>query len=506
MVIEVMAYNRSYASKGTAAKKPWVKPPIVKAPRVVREWSNFQIDIFADIAKGTGNTQVDAYAGSGKSSSIVEGFYHVPAGRESLMCAFAKPIQIELEKKAPEKVTVLTLHSLGWRATKRTYPFAQIEKEKGNKLEGFVSAERGTDPETYEVRASLAKAVSLCKGYLAATPEEIDPILDRHGIDTCEDSREAFVTTIIKVMNACKKDLNRIDFDDMIWLPNVLDIKLDKYGMVFIDEAQDLNVAQINLAINSCGANGRIISVGDERQAIYGFRGADSNAIQNIVTRCNSKRLPLSVTYRCAKAIVQLAQTIVPDIQYAPNAEEGLVSEISGEKVESMVRPGDFILSRTNAPLIRGCLNLLKARIPANIQGNDMGKNLMSLIKRSKAKSVDSFLGWLSEYKAIEVERLVKAKRDPSILEDKVECLETLCEGTRTLDEVKSNLNDLFTDKDDDSRVILSTTHKAKGLERNRVFMLTDTYRPTKGIEEANLYYVAVTRARRELYLVSKSA
>lgn len=135
-----------------------------------------------------------------------------------------------------------------------------------------------------------------------------------------------------------------------------------------------------------------------------------------------------------------------------------------------------------------------------------MGKNLMSLIKRSKAKSVDSFLGWLSEYKAIEVERLVKAKRDPSILEDKVECLETLCEGTRTLDEVKSNLNDLFTDKDDDSRVILSTTHKAKGLERNRVFMLTDTYRPTKGIEEANLYYVAVTRARRELYLVSKSA
>lgn len=175
MVIKVMAYNRSYASKGTAAKKPWVKPPIVKSPRVVREWSNYQIDIFSDIAKGNGNTQVDAYAGSGKSSSIVEGFYHVPAGRESLMCAFAKPIQIELEKKAPEKVTVLTLHSLGWRATKRAYPRAQIEKEKerGNKLEGFVSAERGTDPETYEFVHLLLKRFLFARDISQQRPKRL---------------------------------------------------------------------------------------------------------------------------------------------------------------------------------------------------------------------------------------------------------------------------------------------------------------------------------------------
>lgn len=497
-----MAYSKM--TYGHTGHTRYQKLPNQKEPRAVREWSQYQKDIFADIASGSGNTQVDAYAGSGKSSSIVEGFYHVPAGKSSLMCAFAKPIQTELEKKAPAGVTVLTLHSLGYRAARKAFPRLGAPDNKGEKLWGFIKAERGEEQETYEVRDNLAKAVSLCKGYLAEFPDEIDPILDRHDIDTCGESREGFIATTMKILSACKKDTARIDFDDMIWFPNVLGLPLERYGMVFIDEAQDLNMAQINLALNSCAVDGRIISVGDERQAIYGFRGADSNAIQNIVTRMSSKRLPLSVTYRCARSIVALAQTLVPGLEAAPHAEEGLVESISDNKIESLVAPGDFILSRTNAPLIRWCLTLLKARIPANIQGRDMGKSLSSLIKKSKAKDVDSFLGWLQEYCAIESERMVKAKRDPSVIVDKVECLQTLCEGTRNLKEVQDNISKLFHEGDDRDRVILSTTHKAKGLERDRVFMLTDTYKPNKGIEEANLTYVAYTRAKKELYLVSK--
>ncbi len=148
-------------------------------------------------------------------------------------------------------------------------------------------------------------------------------------------------------------------------------------------------------------------------------------------------------------------------------------------------------------------MRLLKARIPANIQGRDVGKNLASLVKKSKATSVDSFMGWLTEYQALEQERLIKAKRDPEQVNDKVECLINLCEGARDMKEVLSNINDLFSDKDDSKRVILSSTHKAKGLERDRVFMLSKTYRPGKGIEEDNLTYVAYTRAKRELYLAT---
>lgn len=488
-----------------AFKRTYSKPVVQKEPRKVCEWSDCQKVIFNEIANGSGNCQVDSFAGTGKSTTIVEGFYHIPPNTgKALMCAFAKPIQVELERKAPEGVEVLTLHSLGYRAIRRAFPRVGKPDDKGEKLWGFIKAEKGEEPETYDLRDNLARCVSLCKGYLAERFEDIDPIMDRHDIDTCGESREAFMNTTLRIMNACKRDTNRIDFDDMIWFPNVHGLKLEHYGMVFIDEAQDLNMAQINLALASAGQHGRIISVGDERQAIYGFRGADSNAIQNIVNRLGAKRLSLNVTYRCAKNIVALAQQFVPSLEAAPNAMDGLVEHISEKQIESLVAPGDFILSRTNAPLIRWCLTLLKARIPANIQGRDMGKNLISMIKKSKAKDVDSFLAWLLDWQAMEAERMVKVKRDPSIIYDKVECLQELCSGTRDLKEVIDNINKLFREGDDrKDRVILSTTHKAKGLERDRVFMLHNTYKPGKNIEEDNLTYVAYTRAKRELYLAS---
>ena len=475
--------------------------PVVKQPRVIREWSDYQKSIFNDIANGEGNTQVDALAGTGKTSTIVEGFHYVPKNHSSLMCAFNKSIQTELETRAPLGVTVRTLHSLGYAACRKAFP--NIGQPDKNKLEGYIKAEKGDEAETYELRSNLAKAISLSKGYLASTPKEIDEILDRHDVDTCDESREGFITSVMKIMEATKKDTNRVDFDDMIWLPNVLDLRLDKYGMVFIDEAQDLNTAQINLALNSVMNGGRIVSVGDEHQAIYGFRGADSDAINNIVNRLGSKRMPLSVTYRCAKAIVQMAQTIVPEIESAPDAKEGIVDYKNTAQMADEVKPGDFILSRVNAPLIKWCLTLLKARVPANIQGRDMGKNLFALIKKSNANDVDSFLSWLADYEAMEVERMAKLKRDASVVNDKADCLRILCEGTRSLSDVKENLDKLFKDGDDKDKVILSSTHKAKGLERERVFMLKDTYKPGKSVEESNLAYVAYTRAKSELYLVS---
>jgi DNA helicase-2/ATP-dependent DNA helicase PcrA len=499
-----MAYTRSQFRRPQRSNRRTYKAPPKDLIRVIRDWSSYQRDIFTDIASGSGNTQVDALAGTGKTSTIIEGFYYVPAGVTILMCAFNKSIQVELEARAPEGVNVLTLHSLGFAACKRSFPnMSSRVDDKGNKLSRHIGALIGDEPETFELRGNLAKAVSLAKGYLAETAEEIDTIMDRHEIDPCSLLRREFAETVVKILAACKKDTSMVDFDDMIWMPNVHKLALHKYKMVFIDEAQDLNVAQINLALNSCADNGRIISVGDEHQAIYGFRGADSNAIQNIVDRMQSKRMPLSVTYRCSKSIVALAQTLVPGLEAASNAKEGLVANCSTKEMEKLVRPGDFILSRINAPLLKWCLALLKARVPANIQGRDVGKSLLSLIKKSKAVNVDSFLVWLEDYRELEVKRMITAKRDPATVEDKVECLRILCEGVTEMADVSENITQLFTDGDDKTRVILSSTHKAKGLERDRVFVLKDTYRPNFNQEETNLTYVAYTRAKQELYLVS---
>jgi superfamily I DNA/RNA helicase len=281
-------------------------------------------------------------------------------------------------------------------------------------------------------------------------------------------------------------------------------VNVGKFDVVFVDEAQDLNAAQIAMVLSAVKIDGRIIAVGDPAQSIYQFRGADSEAIPNFIARLKAKTLPLSVTYRCPKRIVKLAQEVVPDIECSENAEEGTVNDIQSVELLKSVKVGDFILSRTNAPLIKYCMALLKAGVPANIQGRDIGANLLYFIKKSKAKTINSFITYVNTWRDQEVQRLMSEKKDTTACVDKADCLLNLCEGTLTIKDLQEVIEKLFNDEDNYKKVILSTTHRAKGLERDRVFVLVNTYRYGPGVtgEEANLWYVAITRAKKELFLV----
>lgn len=473
-----------------------------------REWSRYQRAIFNDVQNGEGHTVVIARAGSGKTSTIVEAFKYVPKKLKTLMVAFNKSIADELRERAPSYIDVMTLHSLGFRAIKGAFgKSVALDPEKTQNLVENTLSSKGlkkSDKGFFETAIAMCKTITLCKGYLIDTPSKIDALLDKFEIDTPVLDREDFIKTVCQVLRKCKEECMVIDFDDMIWFPYVYDIPVGKWDRVFIDETQDLNEAQIHMALSACKKGGRICAVGDDRQAIYGFRGADSEAIENIIKKLNAKILPLSVTYRCAENIVKLAQEIVPDIEPATFAEEGIIKNIPEEGFLSFAKPGDFILSRVNAPLIYYCLALLRMGVPANIAGKDVGSNLAYMIKKSETTTVPTFLKWLDNWKAAEMARLRAKNRDPILIIDKAACLETLCEGATSLDEVRDNIKNLFNDGDDSNRVILSSTHKAKGLERKKVFLLTWTYRRGMNREEDNLWYVAVTRAKSELLLVKK--
>jgi superfamily I DNA/RNA helicase len=469
-----------------------------------RNWSSYQKDIFRDIAKGIGHTVVIARAGSGKTSTIVEGFKYLPKGKKTLMVAFNKAIAEELKQRAPSYVDVMTLHSLGFRAIKQSFGEVVLENDKAHHL---IATLIGDDRDMWEVNQSIAKCVSLCKGFLVDTPAKIGDLIDRFGIEIFDYSRDKFIELVIKTLGLCKNTKKVVDFDDMIWFPFVYRLNVGKFDVVFVDEAQDLNQAQIAMVLSACKIDGRIIAVGDPAQSIYQFRGADSEAIPNFVHKLSAKTLPLSVTYRCPKKVVELAQEIVPDIVAAEDAKDGTVEDVPVEQILKLVKAGDFVLSRTNAPLVKYCMALLRAGIPANIQGRDVGSNLLYFIKKSKAKTINAFIDYVNSWREIEVKRLLSEKKDTMVAIDKSECLLNLCEGTLTIKDLKETIEKLFNDVDDSSKVIFSTTHKAKGLERNRVFILTNTYRYGPGVEgeEANLWYVAVTRSKSELYLVRRN-
>lgn len=468
-------------------------------------WSKYQLAVFDNVANGTGHTVVNAVAGSGKTTTIVEALSHVPAGYRTLFVAFNKSIAEELKKRAPRGVEVSTLHSYGLRTITRSLGRLRID---ANRVDDFVRAMHGNDPRTFDMRRDLTKTVSLAKGQLASDEADVDAIIDAFGIESAQNgARAKFVQDVLKLLLQCT-DVSvdgRIDFDDMIWLPVVLELSQTKFDRVFIDETQDLNRAQIEMALRAVKPGGRICAVGDPRQAIYGFRGADSSAVDNVVSRLEATVLPLSVCYRCCKMVILEAQEVVPGIESAPGAEDGSVSDATVKGMKRSAQPGDFILSRTNAPLISLCMYFLKEGRPASIQGRDVGASLAAFVKKSKAPSVEALRDYVETWRNVECSRLAAKHRDTQAVEDRAECVLALSEDAASVADVISSIESLFADKDNSQRIVLSSTHKAKGLERDRVWLLNSTYRRRPGAEEDNLYYVAVTRARKTLFLVQGS-
>ena len=477
-----------------------------------REWSSYQLAIFRNIAEGRGHTLISALAGSGKTTVLVEGFNHVPKGCTVLMCAFNKSIATELKARAPAGVEVSTLHSYGLRAITKKFGRLQINDRK---VDSLLRKIRGDGPGTFDERRAICKLVGLAKGSLANTRQELEAIVDGYGIyfGESEKDREAAVNDALLVLEICRNPTQEhrsvgqvgrgeIDFDDMVWLPVACALRLWQYDRVFVDECQDLNAAQIEMSLRACKPNGRICVVGDKFQAIYGFRGADSRSIPNLIERLRAHVMPLSVTYRCACRIVDEARRYVPDLEPAPNAAEGEVNDCGESQMRALVGPGDFILSRTNAPLIPLCLGFLREGRRAAVQGRDVGAALSVLVKKSEAREVDALLDWVTAWGVRETDRLRKKEADTSAVEDKVATVEALCDGARSVQEVLSRIEALFSDVSDEERIVLSTTHKAKGLERDRVFMLRDTYLRKDDEGERALIYVAITRARKSLWYV----
>lgn len=486
-----------------------------------RNWSDKQKAVFIDVRDGTGHTVVDAVAGSGKTTTIVEAMRFVPRGCSCLFVAFNKSIANELKTRTPAGVTVSTLHAHGLVAvSKHFYPNrAQVVAEKGlGVAEAVGNPDR--DPELREWVVSLAKAASLSKAFLAHTEPEIENVIDDYQIVPSDDAKDRprFVSQVKQCLDfsaefVAERKSSTIDFDDMVWLPTRIGLGVRQFDRVFVDETQDLNLAQIQLALRSVRPGGRICAVGDPRQAIYQFAGAADDSFGRVRKALEANRLELSVTFRCAKAVVREAQKMVPHLEAAADAEEGICEPCGMRRMFREAREGDFVLSRTNAPLLKLCLAFLKEGRRANIQGRDIGGKLAAMLRRAKTNDLSKALTYLDKWHKDEIKRLEEREKDTTSVLDTYECICALADGESTVNAVFVKIERLFADGDETSRITLSTTHKAKGLERDRVWLLRDTYlRPPPGtksegyiepsLAEKNLYYVACTRARRALYLV----
>lgn len=129
-------------------------------------------------------------------------------------------------------------------------------------------------------------------------------------------------------------------------LPQILiKVKNANDGIV-VHNCQDLFTLQKEILQRYIKPRGRFVAVGDSKQLIYNFMGSDLDVFNSIKEMPNTICLPLSVTYRCAKKIVEVANKVFPGTECVPTAKEGIVR--SGDIFEA--ENGDFILCRNNYP------------------------------------------------------------------------------------------------------------------------------------------------------------
>ena len=296
-----------------------------------------------------------------------------------------------------------------------------------------------------------------------------------------------------------------MDFTDMLYYATQYVHKEDfkQYNVVMVDEIQDLSPLQYQLIKMLKTPRGRLVGVGDEKQAIYGFQGSNLDTLNAIKNAPNTVTLPLSMTYRCARDIVDEACKVFPDgIVAAPGAEKGFV----GEGAFTDAEEGDFILCRNNAPLVEAFITLLRKGKKCTILGKEFGDELVFLID-----SVDDVWGLEKILLDLEEKLSKKGLKNPTKTEaydkvnEKVNVLLSLYEYFGSLDKVRSVIYDIFVENTSRG-IILSTIHKSKGLEADRVFFLEPGLIPSKyAVTELAVYaekclkFVGITRARKEL-------
>lgn len=350
------------------------------------------------------------------------------------------------------------------------------------------------------------------------------------------------------------------------------EINWPRYDVVLADEVQDFNEAQKIMLKKLHEAGAKIVAVGDPNQSIYRFRGADSEAFSNIgkqltdLSHDKNVTHNLSTNFRSRKNILDFAneETHVKNLKGRTfdDGGEGDVTKgdvkydqafgtLKQEHAGGNMKQTAFI-ARTNEPLVHAALKLLAQGVPFLIVGKDIAKDLKKHIAKIIARFgiTDSDDVWqlserLEEFQREELDSHEGKSTKKAYLQDLKEVTEALVSAIHQYDgeqggsrsrygyeqnsanvagfkrwiserlgglDVEENEKDMKEYErrlEEENPVILTTSHKSKGLEFSRVYILRYDLFPHKKAQrqedlaqEANSKYVALTRAMDELHVL----
>lgn len=474
---------------------------------------------------------IDALAGCAKTSTI-ELLASQMTSHKAIALAFNVKIKKELESRLPKWFKVSTLNGVGHVAWGRTInKRCEVDEKKLTSLlkELIKEDQAQLDPEDFIDILALTRQAR----HNGLTHEEFhnaSPLL-KDEFSNWEDLADVSLIELKEQTYVIARELLRrstllsyqgvIDYDDQIYMSAVFGGSFEKYNTTIIDEAQDLsplNHRQLRkLSI------GRIIAVGDPRQAIYAFRGASSDSMERVrALRENFITLPLSTTFRCPKSVVSRQQEHAPGYTAAESNAVGEVNDWRHNRWDlSMLPKGEVaFICRNNGPIIKLAFMCIRRGRGVTVLGRDLGKGLIKLLNKlcPTRKPIEEALAIFKEWEVTEVSKARASGKEEKVspIQDRAECLISAAEASGAKDSVElaRHIEDLFNEQA--GKIVLCTGHKSKGLEWHTVIHLDPWRVPAKYArraleegnpvpmqQEKNLRYVIETRTKHTLILAS---
>src|SRR6266700_347926 len=454
-----------------------------------------QTDILAAAKATRSNLMISALAGTGKTSTLELLERTVPRG-PILYLVFNRKNADEAAKRMLSTSTVRTFNSIGHRiwSTGRNL---RLEAKKSNLILKDIidNAPKDYRDTLWGVYFDVLAGVSLAKA-LIYVPNDLYPNAKRlitrpqfhSALEELPDDLTADLIDTVLQRSIKQSYEGLIDYNDQIYMPALFGGAYPQFPLVLVDEYQDLS--PINHALLKKLVRGRLIGVGDPWQNIYGFRGASAGGIEEAKETYSCQGLHLSISFRCPSAIVQNVHWHVPHFKWF--TEGGQVERPTN------LRPDDIaddttVICRNNAPLLSMAFRLLGAGRSISIAGSEIGPRIIGIMKKLGPETLRRD-GVMASIKEWEADRLEKESKTAS---DMAACMRVFALQGKDLSGAMAYAKHIF---DQRGSILLTTGHKAKGLEWTDVIHLDPwLVRKEPSAQNRNLNYVISTQSSDRL-------
>ena len=474
-----------------------------------------------DIINSSGNIKINAVAGSGKTTTIIEYAKARPRNSKILYLAFNKSVKLEAMRKFSEKglhnVTVETAHSLAYKRIVsqhrykvrpqgyKTYEIAEMLglKADGEKHAEFIVANHINNFIAYFCNSDKAK------------------VSDLNYLDVVSDSKaKDFVSSFYPYIQAQtrlllkKMDDGDIEVTHDFYLKKFqLSNPILGYDYILFDEGQDASPAMLDVFLKQPATK---VIVGDTHQQIYSWRYA-----VNSLEKTDFKTFHLSSSFRFSEDIARLAMEIV---NWKKHFTDLSPISIQG-KGTTKNRKVKAVLARTNLGLLLKAIEYMQER--DNVRHIYFEGNINSYTYADDGASLYDVLNLYNGKRRLIKDKLIATMKDLDELEEYIKktddlqlsmMVEIVKEYGNEIPGIIKSLKNKHVENDDRNKadIIFSTVHRSKGMEYDTVLLVNDFITEEKVLkikdeksewnlskvnEEINLLYVAATRTKNSLFI-----